>query len=114
MRRRARRAPSRRRVWRTHRRWPAGRPVPNRPALGTPGSVTLLNVSYDPTRELYEAVDKAFAAEWLASTGERVTIHQSHGGSGKQARAIIDGLEADVATLGTGLRHHRAAIARRS
>jgi sulfate/thiosulfate-binding protein len=68
--------------------------------VGGPGSVTLLNVSYDPTRELYEAVDKAFAAEWLASTGERVTIHQSHGGSGKQARAIIDGLDADVATLG--------------
>ncbi len=68
--------------------------------VGIPASVTLLNVSYDPTRELYEAVDKAFAAEWLASTGERVTIHQSHGGSGKQARAIIDGLDADVATLG--------------
>jgi len=61
--------------------------------------VTLLNVSYDPTRELYEAVNKAFAAEWLASTGEQVAINQSHGGSGKQARAIIDGLEADVATL---------------
>ncbi len=68
--------------------------------VGSAASVTLLNVSYDPTRELYEAVDKAFAAEWLASTGERVTIHQSHGGSGKQARAIIDGLDADVATLG--------------
>jgi sulfate transport system substrate-binding protein len=67
--------------------------------VGGPASVTLLNVSYDPTRELYEAVDKAFAAQWLASTGEHVTIHQSHGGSGKQARAIIDGLEADVATL---------------
>jgi sulfate/thiosulfate transport system substrate-binding protein len=66
---------------------------------GGPGSVTLLNVSYDPTRELYDAVNKAFAAEWLASSGERVTIHQSHGGSGKQARAIIDGLDADVATL---------------
>jgi sulfate/thiosulfate-binding protein len=62
--------------------------------------LTLLNVSYDPTRELYEAVNKAFAAEWLGSTGQQVTIHQSHGGSGKQARAIIDGLEADVATLG--------------
>ncbi|MFI4865950.1 MAG: sulfate ABC transporter substrate-binding protein [Steroidobacterales bacterium] len=61
--------------------------------------VTLLNVSYDPTRELYEAVNKAFAAEWLATTGEQVTINQSHGGSGKQARAIIDGLQADVATL---------------
>jgi sulfate transport system substrate-binding protein len=65
----------------------------------TAAPVTLLNVSYDPTRELYEGIDRAFAAEWLASTGERVTIRQSHGGSGKQARAIIDGLEADVATL---------------
>jgi sulfate transport system substrate-binding protein len=61
--------------------------------------VTLLNVSYDPTRELYEAINKAFAAVWLAKTGEHVTINQSHGGSGKQARAIIDGLQADVATL---------------
>jgi sulfate/thiosulfate transport system substrate-binding protein len=64
--------------------------------------VTLLNVSYDPTRELYEAVNKAFAAQWLAQTGQQVTIRQSHGGSGKQARAIIDGLEADVATLALG------------
>ncbi|HEX4376696.1 MAG TPA: sulfate ABC transporter substrate-binding protein, partial [Steroidobacteraceae bacterium] len=64
--------------------------------------VELLNVSYDPTRELYEAVNKAFAAQWLAQTGQQVTIHQSHGGSGKQARSIIDGLEADVATLGLG------------
>jgi sulfate/thiosulfate transport system substrate-binding protein len=67
---------------------------------GAAKPVKLLNVSYDPTRELYEAINKAFAAEWLASTGEQVTINQSHGGSGKQARAIIDGLEADVATLG--------------
>jgi sulfate/thiosulfate transport system substrate-binding protein len=67
---------------------------------GTARQVKLLNVSYDPTRELYEAVNKAFAAEWRASSGEQVTINQSHGGSGKQARAIIDGLEADVATLG--------------
>ncbi|MGH8230737.1 MAG: sulfate ABC transporter substrate-binding protein [Steroidobacteraceae bacterium] len=71
------------------------------PAPGS-AAVTLLNVSYDPTRELYEAVNKAFSAQWLASTGEQVTIHQSHGGSGKQARAIIDGLEADVATLALG------------
>ncbi len=70
--------------------------------VGTAARVTLLNVSYDPTRELYEAINKAFAAEWLASTGEQVTIRQSHGGSGKQARAIIDGLEADVATLALG------------
>ena len=59
----------------------------------------LLNVSYDPTRELYEAVNKAFAADWKAKTGEAVSIRQSHGGSGKQARAVIDGLDADVVTL---------------
>ncbi len=59
---------------------------------------TLLNVSYDPTRELYQEVNAAFAAAWKAKTGEAVTIHQSHGGSGKQARAVIDGLEADVVT----------------
>ena len=60
---------------------------------------TLLNVSYDPTREFYKAINEAFAAKWLAETGEEVTIDQSHGGSGKQARAVIDGLEADVVTL---------------
>jgi sulfate/thiosulfate transport system substrate-binding protein len=63
------------------------------------GTLTLLNVSYDPTRELYDAVNKAFIADWQKQTGQLVTIRQSHGGSGKQARAIIDGLEADVATL---------------
>ena len=61
--------------------------------------VTLLNVSYDPTRELYEAVNAAFAAQWKARTGQSATIRQSHGGSGKQARAVIDGLQADVVTL---------------
>jgi len=61
--------------------------------------VTLLNVSYDPTRELYQEVNAAFAAEWQAKTGQEVTIQQSHGGSGKQARSVIDGLEADVVTL---------------
>ena len=61
--------------------------------------VKLLNVSYDPTRELYAAENKAFAAAWEAKTGQKVTIEQSHGGSGKQARAVIDGLEADVVTL---------------
>ncbi|HEY4123344.1 MAG TPA: sulfate ABC transporter substrate-binding protein [Rhizomicrobium sp.] len=61
--------------------------------------VKLLNVSYDPTRELYVAINKAFAADWKAKTGDDVSISQSHGGSGKQARAIIDGLDADVATL---------------
>jgi sulfate transport system substrate-binding protein len=60
---------------------------------------TLLNVSYDPTRELYQEVNVAFAKRWQEQTGERVTIQQSHGGSGKQARAVIDGLEADVVTL---------------
>jgi sulfate/thiosulfate-binding protein len=60
---------------------------------------TILNVSYDPTRELYKAVNEAFAKDWKAKTGENVTIEQSHGGSGKQARAVIDGLQADVVTL---------------
>jgi sulfate transport system substrate-binding protein len=60
---------------------------------------TLLNVSYDPTRELYREVNAAFAAEWKQQAGEAVTINQSHGGSGKQGRAVIDGLEADVVTL---------------
>ncbi|GAB3190283.1 sulfate ABC transporter substrate-binding protein [Hydrogenophaga aquatica] len=62
-------------------------------------SVTLLNVSYDPTRELYVEYNAAFAKHWKAKTGQDVTIKQSHGGSGKQARSIIDGLDADVATL---------------
>ena len=60
---------------------------------------TLLNVSYDPTRELYQEVNAAFAAQWRQRTGETVTFRMSHGGSGKQARAVIDGLEADVVTL---------------
>ncbi|HJV25696.1 MAG TPA: sulfate ABC transporter substrate-binding protein [Aromatoleum sp.] len=60
---------------------------------------TLLNVSYDPTRELYQAYNPEFAKYWKAKTGQDVTIKQSHGGSGKQARAVIDGLEADVVTL---------------
>ena len=60
---------------------------------------TLLNVSYDPTRELYREFNEAFAAHWKAQTGETVTIQTSHGGSGKQARAVIDGLDADVVTL---------------
>ena len=61
--------------------------------------VQLLNVSYDPTRELYVDFNKAFAAYWKGKTGQEVNVKQSHGGSGKQARSIIDGLEADVATL---------------
>lgn len=60
---------------------------------------TLLNVSYDPTRELYKDVNAAFIKDWKAKSGETVTIEQSHGGSGKQARAVIDGLQADVVTL---------------
>jgi sulfate transport system substrate-binding protein len=61
--------------------------------------VSLLNVSYDPTRELYQEFNAAFAKHWKGKTGDTVTIKQSHGGSGKQARAVIDGLEADVVTL---------------
>src|SRR6266536_5250506 len=61
--------------------------------------VKLLNVSYDPTRELYQDVNAAFARYWKAKSGDSVNIQQSHGGSGKQARSVIDGLEADVVTL---------------
>jgi sulfate/thiosulfate transport system substrate-binding protein len=72
-------------------------------ALGAPCAhakqVTLLNVSYDPTRELYEQYNAAFTKYWKAKTGDDVTIKQSHGGSGKQARTVIDGLPADVVTL---------------
>ena len=64
--------------------------------------VVLLNVSYDPTRELYQEYNAAFAKHWLATNKEIVTIKQSHGGSGKQARAVIDGLDADVVTLALG------------
>lgn len=66
---------------------------------GFAADVTLLNVSYDPTRELYQEYDAAFAKYWKAKTGDSVSVKASHGGSGKQARSIIDGLEADVATL---------------
>ena len=61
--------------------------------------IKLLNVSYDPTRELYQEFNAAFAKHWTAKTGDKITIRQSHGGSGKQARSVIDGLEADVVTL---------------
>jgi sulfate/thiosulfate transport system substrate-binding protein len=64
-----------------------------------PGPVTLLNVSYDPTRELYQDYNAAFAKYWKAKTGQDVSIQQSHGGSGAQARSVIDGLQADVVTL---------------
>ena len=60
---------------------------------------TILNVSYDPTRELYGDINAAFAAEWQRTTGGQVAIRQSHGGSGKQSRSVIEGLEADVVTL---------------
>jgi sulfate transport system substrate-binding protein len=62
-------------------------------------NLTLLNVSYDPTRELYQDYNKAFATYWKAKSGDDVTVKASHGGSGKQARSVIDGLEADVVTL---------------
>jgi sulfate/thiosulfate-binding protein len=65
----------------------------------SPQDVVLTNVSYDPTRELYKAINEAFAKQWQASTGQKVTVRASHGGSGKQARSVIDGLEADVVTL---------------
>ena len=68
-------------------------------APATAADVTLLNVSYDPTRELYVEINKAFAAKYQAETGKSVEIKQSHGGSGRQARSVIDGLAADVVTL---------------
>ena len=69
-------------------------------ATSGPSTVHLLNVSYDPTRELYQEFNKAFADSWKQKTGQTLTMEQSHGGSGKQARSVIDGLEADVVTLG--------------
>jgi sulfate/thiosulfate transport system substrate-binding protein len=76
------------------------------------GTVKLLNVSYDPTRELYQDVNAAFARQWQQKTGQTVSISQSHGGSGKQARSVIDGLDADVVTL--GLAYDIDAIAEQS
>ena len=67
--------------------------------FGVRADVTLFNVSYDPTRELYQDINARFAKQWEAKTKEKVTIRQSHGGSGKQARSVIDGLDADVVTL---------------
>ena len=69
-------------------------------ATSGPATVHLLNVSYDPTRELYQQFNQAFADDWKRKTGQTVSIEQSHGGSGKQARSVIDGLQADVVTLG--------------
>ena len=72
-------------------------------ALAAPAAyaadAALLNVSYDPTRELYQDFNKAFAAQWKSKAGDNVTVRQSHGGSGKQARSVIDGLDADIVTL---------------
>jgi sulfate/thiosulfate transport system substrate-binding protein len=81
-------------------------------AQGARADVTLLNVSYDPTRELYQAYNAAFADYWKKTTGETVTIRMSHGGSGTQARAVIDGLPADVVTL--ALAYDIDAISQRS
>lgn len=81
------------------------------PVSGGKG-ITLLNVSYDPTREFYQEFNTSFAAYWKQQMGQQVTIEQSHGGSGKQARAVIDGLEADVVTL--ALAHDIDAIAERA
>ena len=68
-------------------------------SLAFAADITLLNVSYDPTRELYQDFNQAFARQYKAKTGDNVTIKQSHGGSGKQARTVVDGLAADVVTL---------------
>lgn len=78
----------------------------------SPAVLTLRNVSYDPTRELYQQVNGAFTARWTAAGNGRIEIEQSHGGSGKQARSVIDGLEADVVTL--ALSHDIDAIAERA
>lgn len=78
----------------------------------SPKSITLLNVSYDPTREFYQEFNNEFAELWKSKTGDIVTIEQSHGGSGKQARAVIDGLEGDVVTLALG--YDIDAIAKKS
>jgi sulfate/thiosulfate transport system substrate-binding protein len=78
----------------------AGLSIPGVAAIAAP--VQLLNVSYDPTRELYAAINAAFSRAWKKQTGQDVVIRQSHGGSGKQARSVIDGLPADVVTLALG------------
>jgi sulfate/thiosulfate transport system substrate-binding protein len=88
----------------------AAGPAVSAPGAPPPAPVTLLNVSYDPTRELYQEVNASFAREWKRTTGQEVTVQQSHGGSGKQARAVIDGLPADVVTL--ALAHDVDAIAK--
>src|SRR5579884_2185790 len=72
------------------------------PSAAPAAPTQILNVSYDPTRELYQQIDAAFAKRWQDVTKQPVTIRQSHGGSGKQARAVIDGLQADLVTLALG------------
>ncbi len=76
-------------------------------AAAQAAEVTLTNVSYDPTRELYKAYNALFAKYWKEKTGDTVTIKVSHGGSGKQARAVIDGLRGRCGDPGAGLRHRR-------
>src|SRR5688500_20399513 len=68
-------------------------------AFAAPKPATLLNVSYDPTRELYVQYNEAFAKHWAGKSGQKIIIKQSHGGSSKQSRSVIDGLDADVVTL---------------
>jgi sulfate transport system substrate-binding protein len=75
--------------------------APSQPGDGVP-NIRILNVSYDPTREFYREFNEAFAGHWLKTKGQRVEVEQSHGGAGKQARAVMDGLEADVLTLAIG------------
>ena len=79
-----------------------GMTIPLAAPIAAAGPAQLLNVSYDPTRELYTAINAAFARYWKDKQGQDVTIRQSHGGSGKQARSVIDGLQADVVTLALG------------
>ena len=87
-------------------------------ALSTAGSaraeISLLNVSYDPTRELYEDYNQVFSKYYKEKTGEDITIEQSHGGSGSQARAVIDGLPADVVTLAVGYDVESTTLSRRA
>ncbi|WP_391563813.1 sulfate ABC transporter substrate-binding protein [Paenibacillus cremeus] len=81
---------------------PASNASGDKPVAAAKPPVELLNVSYDPTRELYQEYNKAFAAYWKNKSGQTVTVKASHGGSGKQGRSVIDGLEADVVTLALG------------
>jgi ABC-type sulfate transport system substrate-binding protein len=82
--------------------------------VGVAAPVTLRNVSYDPTRELYQDYNAAFAKHWKDLGGGPFNVEMANGGSGKQARSVIDGLEADVVTLGLGVRHRRHRRARQA